>query len=203
MRTVSIFRMLAAIAAAGVCSCSAAAEIYKWVDEKGVTNYGSAPPEKAKSKVLDPQAAAVSVYTPPPQASRQLESMMRDRIDRLEGELQAERRARQTQQASLQSEEELRRLAYEECVRDRRVDCDQIRDGLYSAPYYYGAYAPAYGYGPSRRPGFPTRPVARPLPSYASSPAFAPAPPVFAPAPPVFPPASYGAHQKEPSRRVR
>lgn len=200
-----MLHMLAAIAAAVATSCSAAAEIHKWVDEKGVTNYGSAPPQKAKSKVLDPQSARVSVYTPPPQASRQLESMMRDRIDRLEGEVQAERRARQTQQASLQSEEDQRRLAYEECVRDRRVDCDQIRDGIYSAPYYYGAYMPSYGYGVRRRPGVPKHPVARPLSSYATSPAFAPAPPVFTPAPPVFPPAppNHAAHTREPSRRGR
>jgi len=36
-----------------VCSASALAQIYKWVDEKGVTHYGERPPDIKKSKSVN------------------------------------------------------------------------------------------------------------------------------------------------------
>ena len=132
-------------AGAAVWSSGSSAEIYKWVDEKGVTNYSGAPPAHGKAQSLDLQSASVSVYPAPPpeQVARALDAAMRARIERLENELLSERRARVAQQTSTQVESDHRRLAYEQCLRDRRVDCDLVRDGLYAANYYSRYYAVA------------------------------------------------------------
>ena len=126
-------------------SSGSVAEIYKWVDEKGVTNYSGAPPARGKARSLDLQSTNLSVYpAPPPEhTARALEAAMRARIDRLENELLAERRARQARQASIQTESDRRQLAYDQCLRDRRVDCDYARDGLYAATYYSPYYVAA------------------------------------------------------------
>jgi hypothetical protein len=157
-------------------SC-ATAEIYKWVDQKGVTNYSSAPPATGKARTLDPETVTVSVYqAPPPQeAARALDAMMRQRVAMLENQLRAERLARQTHQASTQLESDRGQLAYEQCLRDRRVDCDRMRDGLYASnpyPYvgsyvtrpYYVAAAPVLVAG--RTVSYPQVRSAHPRPAY-------------------------------------
>ena len=137
--------LVVALIGAGVMvwSSGGIAEIYKWVDEKGVTNYSSTPPARGEARSIDLQSATVSVYpAPPPQeAARALDAAMRARIERLENELLAERRARQTR--TTQAESDRRQLAYEQCLRERRVDCEQIRDGMYAASYYSPHYVAA------------------------------------------------------------
>ena len=125
------------------------AEIYKWVDQKGVTNYSSAPPATGKAQMLDPAAATVSVYqAPSPQdAARLLDAMMRQRVAMLENQLRAEHLARLAQQASYQTDSDRYRLAYEQCLRERRVDCDTSRDGMRATPYFYAAAAPVFVVG--------------------------------------------------------
>jgi len=50
------------------------AETYKWVDEKGVTNYStSPPPQKAKAKVIDDDQ--VSIVPTDPDLARQAEAL--------------------------------------------------------------------------------------------------------------------------------
>lgn len=44
------------VVAAGVCN---AAEAYKWVDEKGITNYGEKPPENRRATPVDTQPRGV------------------------------------------------------------------------------------------------------------------------------------------------
>jgi hypothetical protein len=86
---------LAALLVAAV-PAGAHAEIYKWVDEKGVVNYGSKPPEGArKLRQLDENASTVSTIPAPPRAQvqRERELALEARIERLERELH-ERRAR-------------------------------------------------------------------------------------------------------------
>jgi len=135
-------------------SSGSAAEIYKWVDQKGVTHYSSAPPATGKARILDPAATTVSVYqAPAPQDSaRVLDAIMRRRVAMLENQLQAEHLARLSQQASYQTEGE---RYYEQCLRERRVDCDSGRDGLRATPYFYAASAPVFMAG---RP-FPLTPM--------------------------------------------
>jgi len=165
-------RLFAALAVAGsllTWSPFAAAEVYKWVDEKGVTNYAASPPVKVKANTVDLQSTRVSVYSPPPehQTSRALERMMLEKTARLEEELKAERRANRVREASAQAEIDQRQLAYEQCVRDRRVDCDEVRDGSYASPYYYPYATPLYLTAWRRRPlspAHPAHPIARPRP---------------------------------------
>src|SRR5262245_32051648 len=80
------------------------AQLYKWVDERGVTNYSNQPP-------ADPNAAGnvrpvegnLSVYSPDPALTRAVGAFrqeisnrgLADRVDYLERELAAERQARQ------------------------------------------------------------------------------------------------------------
>lgn len=106
-----------------VASGLARAEIFKWVDERGVVNYGSAPPSKFQAKALDPQASAVSVLPAPPRAAaaEDEDAELRERLDRLESELEQQQRARVADAEAQARQEEARRAA---CERDRVVDCD-------------------------------------------------------------------------------
>jgi hypothetical protein len=76
---------------------AAQAEIYRWVDGKGVVNYGSKPPEGARNvRQLDENAVTVSTIPAPPRAARerQRELALEARVERLERELQELERAR-------------------------------------------------------------------------------------------------------------
>jgi hypothetical protein len=124
----------AAVIAAGVAlaaawSTPAPAQVYKWVDEHGVTNYGSSPPAQGKARVLEPDAGRVTVVpapaAPDPDAAR--ERRLLERLDRVEGELER-RRLDEAASASASSESEARRRAA--CERDRRVDCDEDWRGV-------------------------------------------------------------------------
>ena len=79
------------------------AQVYKWVDERGVTNYSSEPPKdakgKSKARIVED---TLSVYTPPKAVTQAIEdareqrkSPLVEKVDDLERQLEAERRARQ------------------------------------------------------------------------------------------------------------
>ena len=80
-----------------------AAQLYKWVDERGVTNYSSEPPaDPGAAKKLLPVEGNLSVYSPDPALKRSTETDRRDgnraleaRIASLERQLEVERLARQ------------------------------------------------------------------------------------------------------------
>jgi hypothetical protein len=91
---------LAVIASAS----SSAAQLYKWVDERGVTNYSSQPPVNPNTaKNLAPVEGNLSVYTPDPALTRAVAAYrqesgnraLAERVDYLERQLAAERLARQ------------------------------------------------------------------------------------------------------------
>jgi hypothetical protein len=116
------------------------AQVYKRVDEKGVVNYSNEAPANRHSTVLDPKSVRVSTYTTdeaPKRAATMLasagERALSDKIDRLERKLDAERYARSLSDAQFQTAADSR---YEQCVRDRWVDCDYAG----TDPYYYGPY---------------------------------------------------------------
>ena len=79
---------------------SAHAQLYKWVDERGVTNYSNQlPVNPADAKKLAVVEDKVSVYTPDPALLGAIEARRRDggvsaRIAELEHQLDVERRAR-------------------------------------------------------------------------------------------------------------
>lgn len=136
------FRILlpAALAAAvGVVAPAAASTVYKWTDARGVVNYSTTPPPDATRPVAittapatdarDLAAAEEARYW---RERRQRESIMelreleRTRLTRETEELRQLQIRQQMHLASqgVLSDDERRRLAREQCLRERRVDCD-------------------------------------------------------------------------------
>jgi hypothetical protein len=117
------------------------AQVYKWVDERGVVNYSNEPPKdvvKAKKAepVPDDRLSVYSASREPPAPSSSAGSsrpertdVLRDRIELLERELELERRQRAM---SAQDEADRKRRAYDQCVLHRGVDCEALfeRPGL-------------------------------------------------------------------------
>jgi hypothetical protein len=145
-----MFRLVlsSSFSVAFLAAAPAVAQVFKWVDDKGVVNYSNEAPANRSSTLLDPKSARVSTYatddlqkrapTAPPSAN---ESALSEKIDRLERKLDSERYARQRQaEAQLQVAADAR---YQQCVRDRRVDCDYV--GMEPYPYYDAPYYPYYG----------------------------------------------------------
>jgi hypothetical protein len=170
-----MFRVLGSAVAvvALVVPASAWAQIYKWVDDKGVVNYSSRPPTGRKSAVLDPNSVSVSTYTPDESLTRvsrakpsAIEKALAERVASLERRLEAERYSRQ-----LLADAQMRALdaRYEQCLRDRRVDCEYAGLEPYYAPYWTTVVvSPAHHR--HFRPQRPVRPKAGsapPKPAYA------------------------------------
>ena len=144
MRLHAPIRLLITLVAI-LASAPAFAQVYKWVDARGVTNYSSQPPD-------DPQAAkkvaivkdTISVYTPDKALTQAIEAArqgsdpaLSQRITSLERELEAERLARQYATAAAAP------AAYDPCQGGRAIDCS----GFYGGYYFYG---PAYAIAPYR-----------------------------------------------------
>lgn len=153
----------------------AEAQVYKWVDDQGVVNYSSQPPASRKSVLLDPNSVSVSTYTPDETLTRTAGTMtsvnertLAERIASLERKLDAER---YTRQSLADAQARALERQYEQCLRDRRIDCDNGGIDPYFAPY-----APAIVvFRPHLRgrPTLPRRPISvPPRPARAS---FAPA----------------------------
>jgi hypothetical protein len=127
-------RIRTALFVAGACaafSATAQMQMYKWVDEKGVTNYSSTPPKDGKSAkapiVIEDR---ISVSSAPVQPAAGAPSGY-DRLAALERQLQAERDA--LRHASYYAQP---RTAYDQCVSELRTGCDAL--------LYAGS---GYGYG--------------------------------------------------------
>jgi hypothetical protein len=136
MRLHAPIRLLIALLAI-LASAPASAQVYKWVDERGVTNYSSQPPTDAAKKVAIVEDK-ISVYTPDKALMRAIEAArprsnqgLSERVASLERQLEAERRARQYASAAEPQ------AAYDPCQGGREIDCG----GFYSGYYPYG---PAY-----------------------------------------------------------
>ncbi|HZF18111.1 MAG TPA: DUF4124 domain-containing protein [Burkholderiales bacterium] len=131
------------------------AQVYKWVDEKGVVNYSNEAPVDRKAKQLDPKSSRVSIIASD-ETQRQLpaasasDRALAEKIDRLERKLDAERYARSVSEAQAQTAAD---SWYQQCLRDRRVDCDA--GGM--DPYYGGYGWPYYGPVAVKRPPFRDR----------------------------------------------
>ena len=129
--------LVAIFAAAPAC-----AQLYKWVDERGVTNYSNQPPADPKAaKKLRPVEDRISVYTPDRALTQAVEAFRQksnqaaaERIASLERQLEAERLARQ-QAAAAQA-------SYDPCL-SQRINCN----GIYSGYYPYG---PSFVFVPAR-----------------------------------------------------
>jgi hypothetical protein len=130
MRSVLWVLSLAAIALAS----PAIAQVYKWIDETGATQYSDqVPPSRGSARKVAIVSDRLSVYEQGPRlvpaATPGRESALNDRVDALERQLQAERRARDTIAAA---EAQAALAAYQRCLSERRVDCD----GYAGTPQY-------------------------------------------------------------------
>ena len=133
--TGSVIAIVAVLAAAPAC-----AQLYKWVDAQGVTNYSNQPPTDPKTaKNLRPVEDRLSVYSPDQGLLQAIEDdhknfdrrqSQRAKIESLENQLEAERRARQQAAAAAQQSQ----ADYEKCVADGRLDCNAIYGGY--QPYF-------------------------------------------------------------------
>lgn len=139
MRKLAVFRALAvgALAFAGLAVPvpPASAQVYKWVDENGVTHYSDQAPAKGKSaKKAEIVADRISLYSPGPYlvpvSYSKSDPALNNRVEALERQLLAEREGRESMAAAQASF-----AAYERCRADRRVDCEAYGD-LY--PPYAG-----------------------------------------------------------------
>jgi hypothetical protein len=108
-------------------ACPLCAETYKWVDERGVTNYSDNPPANAKmakkAQVVDDR---LSVYTPDPALIRAIE--VRPPISAPLPYGPASAYPRQQYPVAAQS-------MYDDCMAQRYVDCS-------GAGYPYAGYFP-------------------------------------------------------------
>ncbi|HNB80250.1 MAG TPA: DUF4124 domain-containing protein [Rhodocyclaceae bacterium] len=114
--------LLAAIMAS--LAGATAAEVYRWVDQNGVVNYGTAPPAGVKASPLDPGKVRLSVVASPPRPDRPAEpgsADLRARISRLESQLEEERRLRALADAA---EADRLARARTECEAQRRLNCE-------------------------------------------------------------------------------
>lgn len=146
--------------------------IYKWRDANGVVHYSnSPPPEGTQSSVLDETKSKVSVvpaYQAPPEASASgSDKQLQNRVQRLERELEDERRS---QTAASQAQTDAYQRWREDCLKQRRLDCDDPA----AVP------TPIYGYPapPVVRPPV-ARPPVQPAPPRPARPPEASAPPVL------------------------
>ena len=120
------------------CPLVALAQVYKWTDDKGVTNYSSTPPDNRKSQKLDEDKGRVSTieaYDASKSDAARREQALKDRVDRLEQDAQ---RNRQTAAAQDQMSAEAYRQWRERCIADRRTDCDNpagVYDPGYPVPF--------------------------------------------------------------------
>jgi hypothetical protein len=134
-------------------------QVYKWLDEKGVVNYGSEPPKRASAKALPPEASTVTIIPGPASVPKTdgREQELEKRLARTEQELEQEKRGR-TIAAQAQADAEAARQARlrEQCERERRIDCDADPYGArYDAVVIYPQ--PRYPY--RVQPRLPLNPV--------------------------------------------
>ena len=117
------------------------AQMYKWVDEKGVTNYSTSPPAgTVKAKVVEEDQ--ISVVPTDPDLERQ-------------GEALRKREARRAKQAEAESQ---RRRQQQAAAPQPAPAPPPAPDDPYSDEWWYGG---GY-YPPAHRPVRPTHPIARP-----------------------------------------
>ena len=104
----NLFRALPHFIALSLCIAPAFGQVYRWVDEKGVTHYGAEPPRGAKAREIEDKLA-----TPPGTGVRSEDWERRDR----------EFRQRQIQAGEAQTKKD------EEAAR-RKAMCNEQRDLL-------------------------------------------------------------------------
>jgi len=158
------FRLVVKAVAAGLALTLAggasASTVYKWTDERGVVNYSTAPPPDARRPVAINTAFAIENRDPAAleearywREKRQREALRDVEERRVRREAEEGRDAlvwRQAYAASLAAEaaSNQRRQAYDQCMRQRRIDCDNPQAG---SSYGYGYPSPVIEAGRSHQ----------------------------------------------------
>lgn len=136
------------------------AEVYKWVDEKGVVNYGSTPPAGRPTTELPKDSSGISVIqAPPPPPPAAARNPTDERVERLERALEAEQAARYAQEREA---EDRRLAAIAQCEQNRGVDCDV---NPYQEVYGGGVFVPTGRHFGRHHHHFGMTPVPKPLPA--------------------------------------
>ena len=142
MRLHAPIRLLIALVAI-LATAPASAQVYKWKDERGVTNYSNQPPTDAAKKVAIVEDR-ISVYTPDKALTQAIEAArqgsnqaLSERVASLERQLEDERRARQYVSPAAAP------ATYDPCQGGRAIDCNGVYGGYY-------LYSPAYAIAPYR-----------------------------------------------------
>ena len=142
MRLHAPIRLLIALVAI-LATAPASAQVYKWKDERGVTNYSNQPPADATKKVAIVEDR-ISVYTPDKALTQAIAAArqgsnhaLSERVASLERQLEDERRARQYVSPAAAP------AAYDPCQGGRAIDCNGVYGGYY-------LYSPAYAIAPYR-----------------------------------------------------
>src|SRR5262245_4666279 len=145
------------------CAFPAAhAQIFKWVDANGVTNYTSAPPASGVATQLDEGAGRLSTieaYDYGPDLAATRGDALRNRVARLEEELDRHRQGAAAQDAAAA---EAHRPGREQCLPQRRTDCEEP-DALFpDEPSFVTGFAPKRRFFPPGLPGpKPKPPIAK------------------------------------------
>ena len=128
---------------AAICAMApASAELYKWVDERGVTNYSNEPPPAAATaNKLTRVGNRISVYTPDESFMQAVKAVREQSIKALsepEPERSPVARIGPPQQSG-----------YEQCLASGRVGCEDL----------YNTYYPLYATGAAVLPWRGARPT--------------------------------------------
>lgn len=142
---------LATLAALLALAPAVHADVYKWVDDKGVVNYSNTPPPaNRKSVKLDEEQGRVSTieaYDYSKSGAARREQALQERVVRLE---QGMARGRQTAALDAAAAADAYRIWREQCIAQRRVDCDDPYAPSFVDPGYVFPY-PGAAVRPPRR----------------------------------------------------
>ena len=161
-RSLSAFSAVLMFALAG----SASAQVYKWVDASGITNYSNAPPTgTARVAMISSAAPTVSTYAPDPSLIQAI-GRFREKNDRVAAEVEAAADRLQAARVAAAEAASAARAQYATCIDSRRVDCDQTESGgdspigISLVRFWPAAYGGPMGFGSRAISGFGRRSAA-------------------------------------------
>jgi hypothetical protein len=150
-----ILFLLPAALAIGIALPVQADTVYKWVDQNGVTNYTTTPPQPTNARQLatvNATPAVRSSYDPRPgveeglywRQRRELETADSMRSARQHQEALEQQEWRTRQELALRYDEDLRRgaadrrrqAAFDDCMLNHIVNCSFVDNGGYGATGY-------------------------------------------------------------------
>ncbi len=163
-------------------SGAVSADVYKWVDERGVVNYSDSAPQGRSAHKMDRTMNRLMVVPPSPdstaRAARLADDLMRARVDRDHREQVARWMEHSTRQDT--REGALLHSWRQRCIAEQWADCDH-------APTLFNRYAEFPYHVPLWNSRVTPPPVALPLPPRAEAPRIEPPRPAAIPERPAKP----------------